>query len=85
MSKKDGGSAYPVLDSYVYEGGTWRLDCIGRGMTMRDYFAGQVLASCNSTGSPEQVALYAYMVADAMLAEREKQNALADREDQDVG
>lgn len=43
------------------------------GMTLRDYFAGQVLASELSSQCPDVkwIAKFAYMVADAMLAERD--------------
>jgi hypothetical protein len=45
------------------------------GMTLRDYFAGQLVAgiSCSDTlQTPEIEAEWAYKMADAMLAEREK-------------
>lgn len=47
------------------------------GMSLRDYFAGQALASFEScdTLPAKQVAEYCYEVANAMLAEREKSNA----------
>lgn len=45
------------------------------GMTLRDYFAGQVLVGtmCQPTAdtfSPDKLARYAFKVADAMLAAR---------------
>ena len=65
---KTGGAAFP-LESYN-----------GRqsGMTLRDYFAGQVIGElfeCSSfRGSSDHslAAEVAYNVADAMIAEREK-------------
>jgi hypothetical protein len=44
------------------------------GMTLRDWFAGQAIATVatNVTGYPEVSAKYAYQVADAMMKEREK-------------
>ena len=48
------------------------------GMTLRDYFAGQVIMGAlgGNTGSeppePKIVALWSYKIADAMLKEREK-------------
>ena len=65
MSKpKDGGPAFPN-----YYGNP--------GMSLRDYFAGQALAgllACmKTTGSKKDFAMDAYMQADAMLAEREKE------------
>lgn len=48
------------------------------GMTLRDWFAGQWLAGMLAGGqqfeSPEAVADEAFAVADAMLAERERQS-----------
>lgn len=65
MSKKDGsGPAFPIPGLFL-------------GMTLRDWFAGQYLnglagneASC---GTNEEWAKEAYIVADAMLAERSKE------------
>jgi hypothetical protein len=74
---KDGGSAFPVLDSYV-EGESWRLDCRDFGMSLRDYFAGQALTGLcvnrlwKDDDDAEQVVTHSYRIADAMLAEREK-------------
>lgn len=43
------------------------------GMTLRDYFAGQALASFDHAFRvPESDAKKAYAIADAMLAERKK-------------
>jgi len=66
----DGGSAYPV-------NGRMHGDQLGgqlsHGMSLRDYFAGQVLASgkwsygLDSSGA---TAAACYQIADAMLAER---------------
>jgi hypothetical protein len=76
---KDGGSAFPVLESTsIGECGEYsNLDCTDTGMTLRDYFAGQALVgycSQESMGSFKGVASAVYEIADAMLAEREKQN-----------
>jgi hypothetical protein len=67
MEKKDGGPAFPSAGGLIY------------GMTLRDYFAGIALRGIFQSG-PDNVttmdcperARYAYMQADAMLAEREK-------------
>ena len=40
------------------------------GLTVRDYFAAKVLTNENTVGSPDQVAKWAYEVADAMLKAR---------------
>ena len=47
-----------------------------RGMTLRDYFAGQALAGSlanTDAPTPEIEARWAYEIADAMLAERAKE------------
>jgi len=64
MVKDDGGTAFPVTRPAPHV-----------GMTLRDYFAGQVLA--NAAIAPyidqgSQVSRLAYTIADAMLAERQK-------------
>ena len=55
------------------------------GMTLRDYFAGQVIAMLiihGTNGTIEHEAKVAYEVADAMLVERAKaRNALAPEQD----
>jgi hypothetical protein len=58
----DGGAAFPVAHSYL----------IQPGMSLRDYLAAkamQALAQGNYFDAP---ARQAYMIADAMLREREK-------------
>ena len=60
-SIKTGGPAFPCK---AYSG------LMQEGMTLRDYFAAQVLSNGNSCGSPAQAAKWAYEVADAMLAAR---------------
>lgn len=69
---KDGGAAFPILDNFStpHDG---RLTCVDSGMTLRDYFAGQVLTALIEN-EPKVVAVVAYDFADAMLAEREKRN-----------
>jgi hypothetical protein len=66
MSKKhDGGSAFPVARNYGSD---------VSGMTLRDYFAGQTLrgSALLTVVLAEGIAHDAYLIADAMLAEREK-------------
>jgi|AACY02.3.fsa_nt_gi hypothetical protein len=66
---KDGGPAFPR--EYTLQGES--------GMSLRDWFAGQALANSrtffkeNSGATTEDVAIQAYAVADAMLAERKIQ------------
>jgi hypothetical protein len=65
----EGGNAFPRPDTDANYGST--------GMTMRDWYAGQVaagyLAACAGHEiqfpSPKGVASYAFEVADAMIAE----------------
>ena len=60
-----GGPAYPVP-----------MDNWDHGMTLRDYFAGQALAIVmgrfdhDDEPSDEDIAMYAYFIANAMIAER---------------
>lgn len=62
----DGGAAFPTDNIFG-----------GRGMSLRDWFAGQALEFClrEFGGNPDdgkQFAEAAYQIADAMLAERNK-------------
>ncbi len=66
--RDDGGAAFP---------GTG----YGRGMSLRDWFAGQAItgvmaaelpAKTNISGAIKDAAEIAYSIADAMLAERKK-------------
>jgi hypothetical protein len=72
----DGGPAFPLLEGQD-------TDMLLRGMSLRDYFAGQALmgmAACPEQGEVLPVSEWcmtdfakaAYRCADAMLAEREK-------------
>lgn len=72
MSKETGGPAYPSGNEVVL--GDWRSSGHA-GMTLRDYFAakamqGQVASEGEATA--EDMASWAYLMADAMLAERAK-------------
>lgn len=89
MSKQitDGGPAFP-RPSYVsanyphdrHEAAELTNDAQS-GMTLRDYFAGQALALGgeffhnygNGCDTDKHIAQAAYQIADAMLAERERQ------------
>ena len=69
MSKpNDGGPAIPCTDAKGFT---------SEGMSLRDYFAGQALAGMladeTKQGSRGNYAEDAYDIADAMLAEREKE------------
>ena len=76
---KNGGPAFPP-QILVYAGpgreyenliDAFSQESLPTGMTLRDWFAGQILSS--STGDdPEAIATDCYRIADAMIAEREK-------------
>ena len=90
MSKaNDGGPAFPVDNAAMDgQGGVWKHAVGLTGMTLRDWFAGQALpemmevtkaeaaksAEKDETSS-QWIARMAYVMADAMLAERDKANA----------
>jgi hypothetical protein len=76
MSKIDGGPAFPNTGNTA-----WELKPSG-GMTLRDWFAGMALAHpyTHDDGDRQipnlhEIADYAYLIADAMLAERLKGGA----------
>jgi len=67
MSAADtGGQAFPIGGITTPNG---EVVWPEYGMTLRDYFAGQVIAG-DVGGSPSQQAKWAYEVADAMLKAR---------------
>jgi hypothetical protein len=74
----DGGPAFPQSDLSGY--GIGPAERSNGGMTLRDWFAGQALAivyqrltvECDPTDA--DIALQAYFLADAMLAERNGEN-----------
>lgn len=82
---KDGGPAFPNTSIGQASGGN-AGGCLAQsdpGMTLRDWFAGQALCGMFNSYSltipagqtvAEARAKIAYLVADAMLAEREKEN-----------
>jgi hypothetical protein len=62
---KTGGAAFPHVSTHIAR----------TGMTLRDYFAGQALAALAQDlmyDMSHSQAEYAYKLADAMIAEREK-------------
>ena len=65
MSKINTGSSYEG----PYQ---WSVP-VAPSITLRDWFAGQVLAAACSEEGPETASILAYEYADAMLAQREKQ------------
>lgn len=69
MSKDNSGPAFPVLG----EGGEWHA---ADGMTLRDYFAAKAMQGMillrSYSGTADQMAEEAYVMADAMLKAREQ-------------
>lgn len=78
MSKPDGGTAFPLAQPEIYEPAQ-------NGMSLRDWFAGQALCGAiacpESTGAYLQFAAEAYEYADAMLAERNKEQPITNAKD----
>ena len=87
MNKNDGGQAFPLQEQMQPACDGWNawLSSGQKGMSLRDYFAGQALSESIrhelelriekiSPGEFRyaEVARAAYVVADAMLAERMK-------------
>ncbi len=69
----DGGPAFPV--EWVTADGS---SCIYRGMSLRDWFAGQALSALVRYDDGCFIPSYAtdaYRIADAMLAERAKKES----------
>jgi hypothetical protein len=64
-----GGPVFPQLNYEITDKGpaTYTSDT---GISLRDYFAGQALASLSSSLEAEQAAVWAYKLADAMLLAR---------------
>ncbi len=68
----DGGPAFPCK-ALLYHGDTEETSF--RGMTLRDWFAGQALMAiphigCGSDLDSNEIACAAYQIADAMLEAR---------------
>ena len=69
----DGGPALPTADAYHPSG---QIAYGRKGMTLRDWFAGQALAGLLSgpaeegAMAPDRKAVLAYQFADAMIAAR---------------
>ena len=71
--RKDGGSAFPtvIASPHDFPDGA-RLP---HGMSLRDWLAGQIIMTFASAELPPRIAAeLAYSYADAMLAERNKQD-----------
>jgi hypothetical protein len=73
MGKYDGGAAFPVFDSVKH--GDYYVNT-ATGMTLRDWFAGQALTGRsfgNTSFDYQKVAERCYAIADAMIAEMDKE------------
>lgn len=69
MMMIDGGPAFPVTTESGVEG----LTTVYFGISVRDWFAGQAISGNRlNCATPKEMAEFAYMVADAMIAERNK-------------
>jgi hypothetical protein len=81
---KDGGPAFPSGEAFSLDAGGRSDDRVMKplhpGMTLRDYFAGQVIAALlvapgqigdEAWQNDDRAATWAYGLADAMLAARE--------------
>jgi len=68
----DGGRAFPMAGSCEPNGAGFNYP--EYGMSLRDWFAGQIMAALISSrsGPSEEFAATSYGIADAMLAERAK-------------
>ena len=77
--KNDGGAAYPEIRIKSGDNYNAPTRIYHRGMTLRDYFAGQAITvliprkrDSGFVHSPLKSAHMAYEIADAMLKERSK-------------
>ncbi len=76
VDKPDGGPAFPRPYGTDEHTQPCNVSLDQQGMSLRDYFAGESLAGIRNSrgggGSSEARAKFAYLDADAMLAERAK-------------
>ena len=76
--QKDGRSAFPMIESDTHGDGRVFHFSTG-GMSLRDYFAAQVLNGMLASDVKRELKVsemvrLAYKIADAMIAERENHN-----------
>lgn len=72
----DGGQAFPRTWTAGSNGEYWPDS--ESGMSLRDWFAGQALTGLihkDVEADPRRIAKGAYIIADAMLAERQKERS----------
>jgi hypothetical protein len=73
MSKHTGGPAFPSTIQYFPDDKNANEE---QGMTLRDYFAAKAMQGMLAAGEnhrTDEIALYAYDIADGMLKERGKE------------
>lgn len=70
--KDDGGPAFPVLTNGRDAWGKPIMDLRAPGMSLRDWFAGQTIATMAFANSPSMAAELAYKLADEMIRARIK-------------
>lgn len=72
---KDGGPAFPSIENR-YDGGAGTKAVMAGGMSLRDWFAGQIIGAMFTHSAVDEkyddIAEEAYALADAMLAQRAK-------------
>jgi hypothetical protein len=82
ITARTGGPAFPTKIDGLGEAGIPTVKF--NGMTLRDWFAGQAITGALANGDDfefaewDNCAKYAYALADAMLAERNKKEGEAD-------
>ena len=76
--KQDGGAAFPKPFSTDEHKDQCNIGFEEQGMTLRDYFAGQVLVGetandewANTPNASKLIAVYCYGLADEMIAARD--------------
>ena len=75
MSKETGGMAFPLMQSWRRYEAIYEVSHCYEGMTLRDYFAAkamQGLVGASQNFPRAAIAEHAYLMADAMIAERKK-------------
>ena len=75
MSKpNDGGPAFPRSASTDEHNQPCNMYCDQTGMTLRQYYAGQaIIGAAEGPYDPEGASAYAVELADALIAELEKE------------
>ena len=76
MSKNNGGPAFPEISYKEPLGGGSHIMTVYGGMTLRDYFAAKAMqafyTNYENSSDAKEASARAYVIADAMLVEREE-------------